>query len=299
VLPQADLCNKALTNPIEGLLMLTTPKILISTRFSFFGQSGWKSDFSIDPDMLFDANRLGQRFWLFENITLPSLASQSDKGFHYFILSSNLMPDWAKARLTELCQKHLGQASYTIRFARVARARKFQRFAILNYVEENPVAQVVLDDDDALSSDFVSILKSHLSKMDTFTLDSSPHFISFPAGYALGLRVEDIRLWQHNYKFINLGLTMIGTANQKNIFGISHKNAPKRFGYQCDYDKPMYIRTLSNVNDSHVIVRDKWSELAEWKTQEDIVSRFSWLPQLDFEEYLSLPSVDNDKPLQY
>ncbi len=142
-------------------------------------------------------------------------------------------------------------------------------------------------------------LKTHLSAMETFTPDSSPHFVTFPKGYALGLRAEGVRLWQHNYKFINLGLTMIGTASQKNIFGISHKNAPKVFGFKSDYEKPMYIRTLSNVNDSHVIVRDKWSEMADWKTQKDILSRFPWLPKLKFEEYYNLPHASNDEPLQY
>ena len=76
--------------------MADLPKILICTRFSFFGRSGWKSEFSADPEMLFEQGRLEQRFWLFENITLPSLVSQTDKDFHYFVLSSCLMPDWAK-----------------------------------------------------------------------------------------------------------------------------------------------------------------------------------------------------------
>ena len=275
------------------------PKVLISTRFSFFGQSGWKSDFSTNPEMLFDVNRLNQRFWLFEKITLPSLKAQTNKDFHCFILSSNMMPEWAQVRLVENCDKYLGNENYTIRFARPGRARKFQRFALMNFAGEDPVAQVVLDDDDALSSDFVENLCTHLNSMDYSASDENLHFITFPKGYALGLRAESTRLWRHDYKFINLGLTMIGNSNLKNIFGISHRQAPKTFGFRTDGKKPMYIRTLSNVNDSHAIVRDKWSEMADWQSEKDVVERFPWLPEIQFEDYYSLPHALNTDLLQY
>lgn len=279
--------------------MLNCPKILICTRFSFFGRSGWKSDFAADPEMLFEENRLRQRFWLFENITLPSLASQTSSDFHYYVLSSNLMPDWAKNQLDELCKTYVGEGRYTIRFAKFGRAKKFIRFILSDFAGNDPVAQVVLDDDDALSCDFVATLKSHLNEMDEFTEENTPRFVTFPVGYVLGLREEDTRIWRHGYKFINLGLTMIGTAAQKNIFAINHKSAPKIFGFTSDYEKPMYIRTLSNVNDSHAVVKSKWRIVDDWKNFEDIHQRFPFLLKPAFEIYHQLPRPSQQDDLLY
>ena len=198
------------------------------------------------------------------------------------------MPDWAKSRLSESCEKHMDQQNLTVRFAPPGPARKFQRVAMSKLAGDDPVAQVVLDDDDALSSDFIETLQHHLKTTEPFTPERGPHFITFPKGYALGLRAQSTHLWKQNYKFINLGLTMIGRANQKNIFAIAHRQAPKTFGYDHNNAKPMYIRTLSNVNDSHVSVTDKWRELTNWQDRKDIVSRFSWLPNIPFENYHKL-----------
>ena len=151
------------------------------------------------------------------------------------------------------------------------------------------MAQVVLDDDDALSCDYVETLQANLSGMDVFTEENCPHFITFPVGYVLGLRGKDTRVWRHGYKFINLGLTMIGTTHQKNIFGIRHKEAPKLYGFTSDYQKPMYIRTMNNVNDSNVIIRDKWIPLDDWANSEDINQRFPFLLKPSFEKYHKFP----------
>lgn len=279
--------------------MSDLPKILISTRFSFFGQSGWKSEFSADPKKLFDENRLEQRFWLFENITLPSLASQTDKDFHYFVLSSTQLPEWAKEKLNNLCERHIGLGNFTIRFARGGRARKFQMLMLSALAGDDPVAQVVLDDDDALASDFIATLKSQLQILDPSTLESCPHFVTYPVGYALGLREGNTCLWEQSYRFINLGLTMIGPSSPKNIFGIDHLGAPPRFGFTNDSTKPMYIRTLSNVNDSRVAVGNRWTELTNWMAADDIQTRFKFLIGLAFEDYHKMLLGSNVAAIQY
>ena len=165
-----------------GKLATDIPKVLISTRFSFFGKSGWKSDYSDNPDDLFDKNRLLKRFWLFENITLPCLKAQTDQDFHYYVLSSKLMPDWAKEKLVELCTKHLDESRFTIGFGPPAYVRRYQAWAIKNIAgADHPVAQVVLDDDDALSTDFIANLKTHLTNLQSQgTLDLSLIHISEP-----------------------------------------------------------------------------------------------------------------------
>lgn len=62
--------------------------IVFETRFSFFGQSGWRSDHAADPDLLFADDRLEQRLRYFEQITLESLKGQTDGNFRHLVLSS-------------------------------------------------------------------------------------------------------------------------------------------------------------------------------------------------------------------
>ena len=50
--------------------------VVFETRFSYFGQSGWKSAAAADPKLLFDPPRMDERLKLFERVTLPSLKAQ-------------------------------------------------------------------------------------------------------------------------------------------------------------------------------------------------------------------------------
>ena len=216
---------------------------------------------------------------------MPSLVAQTDKDFHYFVFSSRLMPDWAKQKLRSLCVTHLGRGKFTVKCPRGGLARKHLRVMLLELAGEPPVVQVVLDDDDGLSCDFVARLKTQLSTLTSVKL---PHFLTFPNGYALGLRENSTALWKHSYRFINLGLTMIGSTDQKNVFGIDHIRAPERLGFTNDSSMPMFVRTLSNVNDSRVTVGQRWVDVPEWAKTDDIKSRFAFLLTPEFQEYHKL-----------
>lgn len=50
------------TSEIDSSTAAGIPKILISTRFSFYGKFGWKSSYSTDPESLFETSRLLRRF---------------------------------------------------------------------------------------------------------------------------------------------------------------------------------------------------------------------------------------------
>ncbi|WP_177172598.1 glycosyltransferase [Paracoccus alkenifer] len=49
----------------DGEIPLRDIPVVIVTRFSFFGKSGWKSDASRDRELLFQPQRLEQRLRLF------------------------------------------------------------------------------------------------------------------------------------------------------------------------------------------------------------------------------------------
>jgi len=132
---------------------------IIQMRFSFFGHSGWQSDASKDPDALFNPARLRKRFEYFERIALASLRDQTDRDFKLAILSSKRLPNRFKNRLKEMCLDTLGEEHCDLLFRHPAKAgRIFRMYTQRRYADQDYVAQVVLDDDDALASGWVDIV---------------------------------------------------------------------------------------------------------------------------------------------
>lgn len=258
--------------------------IVIVTRFSFLGESGWKSDASRSADLLFEADRLNRRLELFCAITLPSLVAQTDQGFHHFVLTSTQLPDWAMAALRDACLGAFGDTSrFTILAAKPGPARRALRVFMERQYGQQTVVQVVLDDDDGLAANFVADLRAELTLLDDdppADLDPLPYFISFANGYGLSLRAdasEDPAVYRHRYPFINLGLTLIGTASGKNILAIAHKRSHSRFGGKLIEGAPMFIRSVHDVNDSRVSPGRNWHEIENWHEDEALRQQFPGL----------------------
>lgn len=258
--------------------------ILVVTRFSFLGSSGWKSDASRDPQLLFTRDRLELRLRLFRAVTLPSLAAQTDPGFHHLVLTSNQLPDWTLSALTEACLLAYGDAArFTVLASRPALARSPLRNFMERRYPGQVVVQVVLDDDDGLAGDYMADLRRQLAELDAERPGlgrEAPYFISYPFGYGLVLRGDPsggAALYLHRYPFINAGLAMIGTPSGKNILGIDHLAAPRRFGAKMVPGKPMFLRSLHDFNDSRVEPGARWSQVADWETEPGLRARFACL----------------------
>lgn len=257
------------------------PSLCIVTRFSFFGKSGWKSEFSQNPDLLFEKGRLLARLNLLRRINLPSLAAQTSRNFHLFVLTSTDLPGWAYERLTAYCHEALGEDAVSIVAAPPAPARKYLREFVSKRYGTRPHAQIVLDDDDGLSNDFIESVNSELSHFDADT--GWPKFLTFPLGYGLVHRDSaPDELYRHRYPFINLGLTMISTPEMKNILAIDHKGMPQRHGFRkCRADTPMFVRSVHGANDSRVEVGPNWVAVSGAEAADDLQRRFPWLQMAD------------------
>lgn len=256
--------------------------MLVVTRFSFLGSSGWKSEASRDAELLFEPARLARRFSLFRAVTLPSLAGQTDRGFHHLVLTSDQLPADMIAALQEACAAAYGDTdSFTV-FARPpGPARRELRVFMNNRMEGANIIQIVVDDDDGLSTDFIANLRDQLRQLQEEKPDilgDLPYFLSFPHGYALSLRNgEQPEIFAHSFPFINLGLTMIGNENGKNILAIKHKSAPRRHGVRV-VDKPrVFMRAVHDFNDSRVERGKQWREIESWRDDDDLRARFGYL----------------------
>ncbi|TDT77658.1 putative rhamnosyltransferase [Litoreibacter halocynthiae] len=230
-------------------------KLVFETRFSFLGKSGWKSEVSEKPQLLFNAKRMLRRFELFEKITLPSLRDQTDKEFSLLLLCSKRMPDEYRQHLEWLCSRYLHQDQYEILVKRPRVAGKvFREHVTEVYKDERFIIQTVLDDDDAVCSDFVEICKREAELVAQRSYDGEPsHFLSFARGYSL--LVENGRLEGLTMKhspFVNLGLSLVAPPDSvKNPFLTSHLAIGARHpSTVVNTLRPFYLRTIHDQNDS-------------------------------------------------
>ncbi len=229
-------------------------KTAFVTRFSYFGRSGWKSDFSADPDQLFAPDRLEQRLAMFEQITLQSLVDQTDPEFDHIAISSSLMPQVYQDRLTQLMHDMLGDRAKVVFREPNRMGRVLHQTTVEHYGDEPWITQVVLDDDDAVSNDFVSICKYEANQVtDVPYCDDTFHYLSFPHGATLNLRNQGKPWMSARYEpWTNLGLSIVKQPHElKNIFNISHRFVGARFPSRLiGAQRPFYIRTIHDCNDS-------------------------------------------------
>ena len=236
----------------------TNMQVVVQTRFSYLGQSGWRSDASRQAEELFDAERLNRRFALFEHITLPSLANQSDGDFRLIILSAKQMPDVFRQRLVEMVTDHLGDARATIKFAWPGHASKKLAMAINSALPlQEPIIEVVLDDDDALATAYVENLRAGVA-LHTEPLLARHHyaFVTFPRGLSMFVDDGKIALQNRVVPFTNLGLAMVAAPGLgKNIFAVSHKRIGERHPHVViDSGAPTYVRSVHGDNDSRGMI---------------------------------------------
>jgi Putative rhamnosyl transferase len=254
-------------------------EVLISMRFSFFGVSGWKSDSSRDEALLLAPDRLRLRLALLRRLPLPSLAAQTDRNFHLFILTSASLPDWAEQELVAACEEVLPD-QVTIYLAPPDRAAEFLRQALVERYGKARNLHMVLDDDDALSTDFIAKARGDMGSMGPISTDDEYRFLSYAKGYGLNLMGDDVTdptFFVHKYPFINLGLTMSAPNDRRNLFAISHRNGPRRHPHRLLDKQPMFVRSLNGSNDSRVAISKSWKPVVDWQSNPDINARFSYL----------------------
>jgi len=162
--------------------------------------------------LLFEPERLNKRFELFENIALASLKDQTDQDFKLSVLSSTNLPEKYKTRLQDLCNDTRGADHVDINYRGPRKAGKlFRQIMCEKYPDLRTIAQVVLDDDDAVSRDFVEVCKREADYAANNNYDGTESvFLTFPKGVSLGLE-HGHAAWiaPRNAYFTNLGLTLV------------------------------------------------------------------------------------------
>ena len=256
------------------------------TRYSFFGTSDWRSNASKDAERLFVPSRLAQRKALFERIALQSLRDQSDQDFELLVLSSEMMPDVYKKRLSELCNDMLGDRAHVIYRAPRRVAGSFHDYRSGTLRDTKGVAiQTILDDDDGVSTSFVARIKREAkAAQQSFQSKKDYVFISHASGVNLKLSKEgSAEITKRSMPCTAQGLTLVApVASHRSPFNIAHKKILQRRPVRVLHGGPaMYVRTVHSLNDSRGIVGNDLvaPEALSTIVQNDLPLLAQFLPQ--------------------
>lgn len=271
------------------------------TRYSFFGSSGWRAAASKDKERLLDPDRLDKRFELFQQMNLASLAAQSDPNFKLVILTSSDMPEKQAKDLTEACKDTLGDHRVSLLFRAPGSAGQwFQKFISRRLTDASHTLQIVLDDDDAVSTDFVDVVRREGEfAVSTLTPDMPHQYISFPNGLTAKFHddTNDVDLMLRDVPFTNLGLTLVApTDTQKSPFMLAHKKVARRHKVRVIHDqRPYYIRAVHDTNDSRAHHNDAYLDEA---AAEKMFAYFPLLRGLNLRAFGGVPALTNtvEKP---
>jgi hypothetical protein len=220
-------------------------------RFSFYGTT----DTRLRPDedgtalaRLYDETRMARRFFMFENLTLPSLAAQTDKDFRTVIMSSDVMPDRFKERLTAIAALLPGSV---VEFSSHQRGDlAFQKYMTeaAGFKGRSSSVHFRLDDDDAVSINFIHRLRE-ISRV----LSPSTH-ITFPTGIFLfpASPTEPVGVSMVQQRFLTaIGLATVNGGNfGKNPYQMMHGNVWTRWPVVSDPTFASHIRTQHFENDT-------------------------------------------------
>lgn len=269
--------------PEDWAAHVAETEIIVAMRFSYWGKSGWRSAPSKDRDLLFATDRLLLRLSLLQSLALPSLAAQTDQRFHLHVLTSWGLPSWAKAALLEALEDTLAPGQFTLDPRRWSLAASQYRNHLKDRYGNARTLQVVLDDDDGLSTDVLASLRVEMAQMAPPESINAIRFVSHSKGYGLDvtdLESSAIELYPFASQFINLGLALSSQAGGINIYGIAHQRTPLLHPNLVRSERPMWVRTIHERNDSRVKVLNDWTPVPDWRQTPDIAARFRWLLQL-------------------
>ena len=145
--------------------------------FEHFLLTAFNLDFNLKPrDLILGEKYLEKRFDLFENICLPSVASQSCKNFKWLVFFDSETPTKFKERIKKLQQ----QQNFIAVYAQSPVSEAIWQNTIQEHLAQDTQFVITsnLDNDDAVSKNFIALVQNSFSSQDF-------EFINFPFGYLL------------------------------------------------------------------------------------------------------------------
>ncbi|UWQ91192.1 putative rhamnosyl transferase [Rhodobacteraceae bacterium M382] len=222
-------------------------------RFSYPAIGGFQVEHDAIQDRiryLYGAQRIEERFRLFETFALPCLKEQTDPDFTMVLVIGDQMPREHVQRLMDLTS---GMKQIRIEAHPPRNHREIMK-EILNRARINPsdpCLQFRFDDDDAISVDFVERLRQTavacqglLDQNRTVAIDFNKGFVAEVQGHSL-VATQILR----PYYTAALGMYAAGGC-ARTIMNFAHQKIHHHMPTITMADAPMWVRTHNGYNDS-------------------------------------------------
>lgn len=224
-------------------------------RFSYAGIGGFKTDHGDKADLaafLYGEARMEERFRLFEAITLPCIAAQTDPDFTFLIITGK----WIPAHLLERLQTLTADIPQCVIQQYPPRPhRKIMAKAINDWrgPPDEPCLQFRLDDDDAMALSFVEKFKQVAQDLSAFTAQHPSVAVDYNQGYVFRAGSTGVQLVPYRYPYSAIALGMIVQAGSDDtIMSHGHQNLWKTMPTLTLTGEDMMMRGHNDFNDSRL-----------------------------------------------
>lgn len=202
---------------------------------------------------LYTEERLNHRLFLLEHVVLPALEAQTDRDFRVVMVLGDTLPEPFRARLLSLIAR-VPQIEPVFsaegeRQAWVARREMIR----LRDPDAEAVAEFRLDDDDAVSVDFVETtrqifgdIRNIYDKAGLFGLDYSRGYLMRTDGAECNISPVKTRFWSPGQA------VYMRPGEKRSVLDFHHLQFWHEMPTMIWVDKPMFVRGSHHDNDSNV-----------------------------------------------
>lgn len=229
-------------------------------RFSYAGRSDArasrnKETFEEVAAELYEPSRMERRFFLFENLCLPSLRFQTNQDFRFVILASDVMPEVYKKRLAEVTAD-IPQIEILYSSAdHVTSAFNPYIETMLEGVDV-PTAHFRLDDDDALCSSMVARIEASLAFSDRVRV------VSYPNGLYLSHQEGNSYLLREHFPFVAIGFALLNPPGLiQNPFQCRHIVVQRNMTTYSDPTPASFIHSAHASSDTRGAQARKFAKM--------------------------------------
>jgi hypothetical protein len=232
-------------------------------RFSFFGRNDTRIARTIGDDearfkVLYNPQRMEERFYFFENITLPSIRAQTDKDFKILVVSSPVMPEEYQKRLNAVTAD-IPQIEVVYSSASHITYELNPRLADLTAGVTGNTIHFRLDDDDAICAQMVSLLRNCADRARENEL------VSFPRGLFLTMYDGQPHLLCKFEPYIAIGWAYVNKPGQiRTPYQGMHNQVHLHVPSMLDPSPLAYIHVSHEASDTRIKVRDKMARALQF-----------------------------------
>lgn len=225
-------------------------------RFSFFGRNDTRLSRQVTDEekrfnMLYNPLRMEQRFYFFETITLPSIRAQTDKDFKILVVSSDVMPEPYKQRLKAVTAD-IPQIEVVFSSAEHITYELNPRVKDMTAGNTEKTVHFRLDDDDAICSQMVSLLR------DTAQRAREDELLTFPRGFFLTMHDGQAHLLRKFEPYIAIAWAYVNKPGQiRSPYQGMHNMAYQYVPSMMNPRPFAYIHVSHDASDTRQRVKDK------------------------------------------